>query len=156
MKQHSELVIPVNNNTSMSLKHRHFDIVSYPLKTRLWGTHLLKNWLIGRWKAYSHRNSFSDEVVRLAVGEKRERKKKKLIALLKLDQSVNEKLFSAILVSKGCCSHQAIMSQPPQQSALHSECQPQSPEPLQPRPKVYPGGTQDGKNNNNRILTLDT
>lgn len=92
----------------------------------------------------------------LLWGKKGREKKKKLIALLKLDQSVNEKLFSAILVSKGCCSHQAIMSQPPQQRALHSECQPQSPEPLQPRPKVYPGGTQDGKNNNNRILTLDT
>lgn len=55
------------------------------------------NWLIGRWKAFSHRNSFSGEVVRLAVGGKKERGKKKkkpqLIALLRLKQSVNEKRF---------------------------------------------------------------
>lgn len=42
------------------------------------------NWLIGRWKAFFHRHSFSGEVVRLAVGEKKERgKKKELIALLR-------------------------------------------------------------------------
>lgn len=54
------------------------------------------NWLIGRWKAFSHRNSFSGEVVRLAVGGKKERGKKKktqLIALLRLKQSVDEKRF---------------------------------------------------------------
>lgn len=35
------------------------------------------NWLIGRWKAFFHRNSFSGEVVRLVVGEKKGREEKK-------------------------------------------------------------------------------
>lgn len=53
------------------------------------------NWLIGRWKAFFHRNSFSGEVVRLVEGKKRggKKKKTKLIALLRLKQSVNEKCF---------------------------------------------------------------
>lgn len=40
---HSELVITVNNDTSMSLKHIHFDIVSYHLKLGC-EAHLFINW----------------------------------------------------------------------------------------------------------------
>lgn len=158
MKQHSQLVITVNNDIGMTLKHRHFDIVSYPLKTRLWGTHLFINWLIGRWKAFFHRNSFSGEVVRLVVGEKKGREEKKTNCTAKVKTVCEWKMFPAILVNKGCCSHQAIVLQPRQQRALRQFRMPaMKPLATAATAKGPPkGDSARKKNNNNRILTLDT
>ena len=159
MKQHSQLVITVNNDIGMTLKHRHFDIVSYPLTTRLWGTHLFINWLIGRWKAFFHRHSFSGEVVRLAVGEKKERGEKKRTNCTAEVKTVCEwKMFPAILVNKGCCSHQAIVLQPPQQRASRQFRMPamKSLATAATAKGAPKGHSARKKNNNNRILTLDT